>query len=526
MDVIKEFNKDEDSFAKEAVVYSQKNKDKVSDILLKEIDDFIESIPKRKNKYCKASFVYSCFLLAEFEDKRLFSRLIKIASITDYDIDKLFWEALTNNLSDLLVSVYDGDIASINKIIENKKIDKFVRSEFLQTYIYFGKNNIIPIDKIEDYLTYVADLYDYKYDYIYNTLIYVINDLHLFNLLPLVKKMFQRKVVDSMFFGDYAEVFDGLFDYEYSMLNVHKVEDTVKEMAYWACFKENDNDEEFDNKMAELFENLIKDSITINNTYNASKIGRNDPCPCGSGKKYKKCCIDKDALFLPYQKYIDESLARYPDKKRNANEKDLYDFYDSDAIEIDKLMYNVFQHKAVPIFIKRDYLKEDEINLDYFNQIYEKLKGFLSKHHYKNINEYDKQNSIHYPLLKYFVNYSELLINKIEDESYFKDDLFIEKLENLIKLFYDNFDLNNANEIVFIDRQTFIYRNDCNFDEAIEYLEDKLNSADKKLKYDIYSYIIDAINSRDGNTKAFKKYIKAENAEMQKKLNELISEYQ
>jgi uncharacterized protein YchJ len=22
------------------------------------------------------------------------------------------------------------------------------------------------------------------------------------------------------------------------------------------------------------------------------KIGRNDPCPCGSGKKYKKCCLD------------------------------------------------------------------------------------------------------------------------------------------------------------------------------------------------------------------------------------------
>ncbi len=24
-----------------------------------------------------------------------------------------------------------------------------------------------------------------------------------------------------------------------------------------------------------------------------AKIGRNEPCPCGSGKKYKKCCIDK-----------------------------------------------------------------------------------------------------------------------------------------------------------------------------------------------------------------------------------------
>jgi len=22
----------------------------------------------------------------------------------------------------------------------------------------------------------------------------------------------------------------------------------------------------------------------------AVKVGRNDPCPCGSGRKYKKCC--------------------------------------------------------------------------------------------------------------------------------------------------------------------------------------------------------------------------------------------
>ena len=28
------------------------------------------------------------------------------------------------------------------------------------------------------------------------------------------------------------------------------------------------------------------------------KISRNDPCPCGSGKKFKKCCIDKDFDWL------------------------------------------------------------------------------------------------------------------------------------------------------------------------------------------------------------------------------------
>jgi len=29
------------------------------------------------------------------------------------------------------------------------------------------------------------------------------------------------------------------------------------------------------------------------------KIGRNDPCPCGSGKKYKKCCLGKKNIQFP-----------------------------------------------------------------------------------------------------------------------------------------------------------------------------------------------------------------------------------
>jgi len=28
----------------------------------------------------------------------------------------------------------------------------------------------------------------------------------------------------------------------------------------------------------------------------ADKVGPNDPCPCGSGKKYKKCCMQKDKM--------------------------------------------------------------------------------------------------------------------------------------------------------------------------------------------------------------------------------------
>ena len=38
---------------------------------------------------------------------------------------------------------------------------------------------------------------------------------------------------------------------------------------------------------------LYDDSIPELPQRRAAKIGRNDPCPCGSGKKFKKCCLNK-----------------------------------------------------------------------------------------------------------------------------------------------------------------------------------------------------------------------------------------
>ncbi len=33
-------------------------------------------------------------------------------------------------------------------------------------------------------------------------------------------------------------------------------------------------------------------------------IGRNNPCPCGSGRKYKQCCLGKNAIIPLYQKLL------------------------------------------------------------------------------------------------------------------------------------------------------------------------------------------------------------------------------
>ncbi len=54
---------------------------------------------------------------------------------------------------------------------------------------------------------------------------------------------------------------------------------------------EDDSDEEFERKLDEYFPKVGQELPAFNpkNPYSMLKVGRNDPCPCGSGKKYKKC---------------------------------------------------------------------------------------------------------------------------------------------------------------------------------------------------------------------------------------------
>ena len=60
----------------------------------------------------------------------------------------------------------------------------------------------------------------------------------------------------------------------------------VGAQADWLYGLEEWNDIFDEEKQKELYKEQ-KRSTTI---VKGDKIGRNDPCPCGSGKKYKKCC--------------------------------------------------------------------------------------------------------------------------------------------------------------------------------------------------------------------------------------------
>ncbi len=49
----------------------------------------------------------------------------------------------------------------------------------------------------------------------------------------------------------------------------------------------------WDNVLPKEKREEITKSFRKSKIVHIEKIGRNDPCPCGSGKKYKQCCMDK-----------------------------------------------------------------------------------------------------------------------------------------------------------------------------------------------------------------------------------------
>jgi preprotein translocase subunit SecA len=75
------------------------------------------------------------------------------------------------------------------------------------------------------------------------------------------------------------------------LANLDPFIDTVQEMSQWPCFKQEPKkvfigiSPRFPARPSQTpppVAQPLRPSVP--------KVGRNDPCPCGSGKKYKRCC--------------------------------------------------------------------------------------------------------------------------------------------------------------------------------------------------------------------------------------------
>lgn len=105
-------------------------------------------------------------------------------------------------------------------------------------------------------------------------------------LLPAIKDLFDKEYVSVGVNGNYDEVekyFNGPSQRKdkNKVENIFELYETI--LSTWAGYSEDGGYSEYDDY----------EDDEIPQPAVSTKIGRNDLCPCGSGKKYKKCCMNK-----------------------------------------------------------------------------------------------------------------------------------------------------------------------------------------------------------------------------------------
>ena len=118
-----------------------------------------------------------------------------------------------------------------------------------------------------------------------------LTDAGFHELLPEIKQLFESKNVAVYICGDYKEISEDITIQDYPYFD--QLEKSIFENYTFL----NDELESFEIENEKDFEKgLFNDSRFINEIQKPDlklpKIGRNEPCPCGSGKKYKKCCLN------------------------------------------------------------------------------------------------------------------------------------------------------------------------------------------------------------------------------------------
>jgi hypothetical protein len=127
-----------------------------------------------------------------------------------------------------------------------------------------------------------------KWAHIWDELVTQSTNLAASEFLPDIRIAYQDELVDPRYIG----LDDVLAEIEMSpALAISRlaedrlyslVDDAAEEVSGWAAYL---NDEPVREPPPVDFKPVVPVSLPAK-----PKIGRNEPCPCGSGKKYKKCC--------------------------------------------------------------------------------------------------------------------------------------------------------------------------------------------------------------------------------------------
>nr|WP_201093063.1 DUF1186 domain-containing protein [Thiocystis minor] len=242
--------------------------------------------------------VYAMYLLAQFRERAAYPMLVKLFSTPGEVCFDLAGDVVTDGLDRILATLYDGDVDSIKRMIENREVNEYVRSTCMRVLVTLVAWGDLEREAVVEYFRSLFDgRLERDADFLWGSLVSSCCDLYPEELLPDIERAFADDLVDTFYIGmDSVEesMAQGKEQAIRQGTRHGPIEDTVAEMSWWAYFKEEEPKTTIPVpaiSQGTRVKAATPAPVTAQRTLvKAPKVGRNDPCPCGSGKKFKKCC--------------------------------------------------------------------------------------------------------------------------------------------------------------------------------------------------------------------------------------------
>jgi len=216
------------------------------------------------------------------------------------ELDYLLGDAITESLASIAAGVFDGDAEPLFELALDASIDGYIREALLGAATFLTWKGLIERERMQRVLVqFYQERLAADDDQAWIGWLQAIALLGLRDLAPLVRAAWDEGRVPpdllerSEFEQELVEAEQRPDDIDrFSLFHFGYIEDVVEALEWTDYAEDADQDGPFGEE-DQFGEDLFAvDHLPMEPVRNPLRhVGRNDPCPCGSGKKAKKCCL-------------------------------------------------------------------------------------------------------------------------------------------------------------------------------------------------------------------------------------------
>ena len=232
-------------------------------------------------------------ILGGARDREACQPLLRLLQRPTEEIDDLIGNTVTESLASIVTGVFDDDVDALFALIIDSSIDGFIREALFGAATFLAWENRIQRDRYREFLVrFYQERPAEDGDQAWAGWLQAIALLGLRDLVPLVDSAFREERIPEEWI-DRPEFDEDLATTErapddidrFTQNNLGYIEDVLVSLD-WTRGTEDVFDEDGEEA---LWTDVVYPNEPVRNPWR--HVGRNDPCPCGSGKKAKKCCL-------------------------------------------------------------------------------------------------------------------------------------------------------------------------------------------------------------------------------------------